>query len=282
MTHGIETPMMNRQFIDNMDSGMAEIQLDKQRIYYEHITGDADRPWLVFLHEGLGSTTQWKDFPHRLCELTGCRGLIYDRQGYGQSTPLNKSRTLHYLHEYALVELPQLLAALLPGQDYILVGHSDGGSIALIHAAARDPHLRGVITEAAHVFVEPETLDGIRAADNAYEQGKLAGLAKYHGDKTAQIFKAWSDTWLTPAFSHWNIEYLLPATECPLLVIQGEDDQYGSRSQVDSIAEGCGGPTQAELIPDCGHSPHHEQAEEVLALMTAFISSLAAAPESSN
>ena len=253
---------------------MAEIELDNQKIYFERIAGDEHRPCLVFLHEGLGSTAQWKDFPHRLCGLTGCRGLIYDRQGYGRSAPLSRQRTLHYLHEYALVELPRVRERLLPEQDYILVGHSDGGSIALIHAAARAPHLVGVVTEAAHVFVEPETLDGIRAADNAYEQGKLAGLAKYHGEKTAQIFKAWSDTWLTPSFSHWNIEYLLPAIQCPLLVLQGEEDQYGSRAQVESIANNSGSPARAGLIAGCGHSPHQEQAEEVLALMADFIGTL--------
>ena len=203
-------------------------------IYYELIEGDPAKPCLVFLHEGLGCCAMWKDFPAQLCQATGCRGLLYDRHGYGQSSPLAARRQLHYLHDYALCELPQVLAALLPGQDHFLIGHSDGGSIALIYAAQQPPRLRGIITEAAHVFVEGITLDGIRVADAAFGEGKLRALAKYHGDKTETIFKAWSDTWLSYGFQFWNIEYLLPSVECPALVVQGSEDQYGSAAQVDT------------------------------------------------
>ncbi|WP_016832527.1 alpha/beta fold hydrolase [Herbaspirillum lusitanum] len=246
-----------------------------QRIHYEIIDGDRVKPWLVFLHEGLGCTAMWKDFPQRLCKATGCRGLLYDRLGYGLSDALQHRREPDYLHRYAVDELPQALTALLPGQACILIGHSDGGSIALLHAAQRPPLLQAIITEAAHVFVESVTLEGIRAADRAYADGKLKGLQKYHGDKTEQIFKAWSDTWLSPAFAGWNIEADLPRIDCPALVMQGIDDQYGTPAQVDAIvsgiAKGNGAPAHKAMLPDCGHAPHHEQPQAVLDLMRQFV-----------
>jgi pimeloyl-ACP methyl ester carboxylesterase len=247
----------------------------RQKIHYDIIEGDQEKPWLVFLHEGLGCTAMWKDFPQRLCEATGCRGLLYDRLGYGLSDALQQTRETDYLHRYALDELPEILAGLLFGQAYILIGHSDGGSIALLHAAQRPPLLQAIVTEAAHVFVESVTLDGIRVADRAYADGKLKGLQKYHGDKTGQIFKAWSDTWLTPAFADWNIEADLPRIACPALVMQGIDDQYGTPAQVDAIvtgiSEGNGKPAHKAMLADCGHSPHQEQPQVVLNLMREFI-----------
>ena len=163
-----------------------------------------------------------------------------------------------------------MLAALLPGQDHFLVGHSDGGSIALIYAAQQPPRLRGLITEAAHVFVEDVTLDGIRMADAAFGEGKLRALAKYHGDKTAGIFKAWSDTWLSYGFQFWNIEYLLPSIECPALVVQGTEDQYGSAAQVDAIVAQALNAMPA-MVEQCGHTPHQEQPQALLALMDGFL-----------
>ncbi|AKZ63393.1 alpha/beta hydrolase [Herbaspirillum hiltneri N3] len=248
------------------------------RIHYDIIDGDPAKPWLVFLHEGLGCTAMWKDFPQRLCAATGCRGLLYDRLGYGLSDALQQTRAPDYLHRYALDELPSILVALLPQQAYILIGHSDGGSIALLHAAQRAPLLRAIVTEAAHVFVEPVTLDGIRAADRAYADGKLKGLQKYHGDKTGQIFKAWSETWLAPAFADWNIEADLPRIACPALVMQGVDDQYGTPAQVDAIVAGIAGSAGGHLgtarpamLAGCGHSPHQEQPQAVLELMRDFV-----------
>jgi len=248
---------------------------EAHHIYYELIDGQAEKPCLVFLHEGLGCTAMWKDFPRRLCAITGYSGLIYDRLGYGLSDALQQKRTLDYLHRYALDELPLVLAQVLaPQQAYILIGHSDGGSIALLHAAQRPERLCGIVTEAAHVFVENVTLDGIRVAEQAYADGKLRGLSKYHGDKTEQIFKAWSDTWLTPDFAKWNIEEQLPSIVCPALILQGIDDQYGTRRQVDAIVEAVPG-ARMQLLEQCGHTPHQEQATAVLELMNAFIQPLA-------
>lgn len=240
-------------------------------LQYERIAGEAGRPCLVFLHEGLGCIEMWGEFPRQLCAATGCPGLVYDRAGYGRSKPLSHARTIHYMHEAALAELPMVLEALIPGQDYLLVGHSDGGSIALIHAAERPARLKGVITEAAHVFVEEITLAGIRRADAAYAAGKLQALARYHGDKTPIIFKAWSDTWLSPWFAHWNLEYLLPSIVCPLLVIQGQDDQYGTLAQVDSIVGQVSGEARAAVVEACAHSPHKENPGQLLSLMGGFI-----------
>lgn len=244
------------------------------RLSYQAIEGDARKPVLVFLHEGLGCTAMWRDFPARLCAATGCPGLVYDREGYGLSSPLRRGRDVHYLHESALVELPRVLEALLDGRPYIVVGHSDGGSIALIHAAARPAGLLGVLTEAAHVFVEEVTLRGIRAALLAYGEGKLHGLARYHGAKTEEIFHAWADTWLQPYFSHWNIEYLLPAIACPVLALQGAADQYGTAAQLDAIATRAPHGRQW-MVPDCGHTPHQEQPEVLLDLMSRFVRGLA-------
>lgn len=239
-------------------------------LYYELIAGDPARPVLVFLHEGLGSCAMWKDFPARLCQATGCRGLLYDRLGYGLSSPLKAPRRLHYLHDYALRELPAVLDRLIPRQEHIVIGHSDGGSIALIHASQQPAYLRGIITEAAHVFVEAVTLAGIRTANAAFDAGKLRALAKYHGDKTQTIFKAWSETWLGHGFQFWNIEYLLASITCPALVMQGSADQYGSAAQVDAIVAKALQAVPA-MIEQCGHTPHQEQPQAVLELMRVFL-----------
>jgi pimeloyl-ACP methyl ester carboxylesterase len=249
---------------------------ENHHLHYEWIAGEVDRPHLVFLHEGLGCHAMWKKFPKRLCNRTGCPGLVYDRLGYGKSSPLRRTRTIHYLHDYALKELPQVIDALIPNKPFILIGHSDGGSISLIFGAEKPPYLRGIITEAAHVFVERETLDGIRKADEAFEKGKFSGLFKYHGEKTQGIFKAWSETWLSQWFKYWNIEYLLPSIEVPMLVIQGCDDRYGTKDQVDSIISKSAGKAVPSLVENCGHSPHQELLEFLLELMSRFIAQVTA------
>ncbi len=241
------------------------------RIYYTLIEGISDAPYLVFLHEGLGCIPMWQDFPRRLCQKTGCPGLLYDRTGFGKSSALTSTRTVHYMHDSALYELPEVIEAIIPKREYILIGHSDGGSISLIFGAQRSPLLRGIVTEAAHVFVESETLTGIRAADAAFERGQFKGLYKYHGEKTDQLFKAWSTTWLSKWFQWWNIEYLLPSVICPLLVIQGMDDQYGSQNQVDSIISKSSGAADSYMVENCGHSPHLEQTEMLIARISRFI-----------
>jgi len=237
--------------------------------------GADDPPVLVFLHEGLGSIAQWRDFPAALCRAAGLPGLIYDRWGFGGSEPLELPRPRDYLEREAERVLPQLLDACAVKQP-ILVGHSDGGSIALLYAAAHPGRPLACITEAAHVFVEAVTLAGIRAAAAAWRTGDLpARLARYHGDKTEAVFRGWTETWLRPDFRDWNIEARLPAIACPLLVMQGADDEYGSKAQVEAIVGQSGGPAEPLLVPACGHSPHHQQPAAVLAAMTRFIGQVA-------
>lgn len=259
---------------------MSHIELSSgDRIYYERIEGAADRPVLVFLHEGLGCVQMWRDFPARLCRHTGCPGLVYDRAGYGQSSGLSKPRSVHYLHEYALVELPGILSLLCSDRPYLLIGHSDGGSIGLIHAAENPPRLKGLVTEAAHVFVEPITIDGIVKAGIDYRAGKLKGLFKYHGDKTGPLFEAWHDVWLSDGFRHWNIEYLLPSVICPVLVIQGVQDQYGTVQQVQRIVSKIAGPAQMEMVEHCRHTPHLEHPGFLMEKMAYFIGEIAPTKE---
>ncbi|MFT5727766.1 MAG: pimeloyl-ACP methyl ester carboxylesterase [Desulforhopalus sp.] len=242
-------------------------------VYYETIGGDTAKPYLVFLHEGLGCTKMWRDFPKELCTATGCPGLLYDRIGYGHSSPWphDYTRTLNYLHEYALQELPWVLGQVIPKTPFVLIGHSDGGSVSLIYGAQKPLLLRGIITEAAHVSVEEVTLIGIKKAQTAWTDGKLKGLEKHHGDKTETVFSAWSKTWLSQWFRKWNIEDLLPEIEAPLLIIQGGNDQYASIAQATRIASLSSGAAQLEFVKGCGHVPHFEAQSVVLSLMSHFI-----------
>jgi pimeloyl-ACP methyl ester carboxylesterase len=226
---------------------------------------------LVFLHEGLGSIAQWRDFPERLCLKTGLPGMVYERGGYGKSDSPERPRTPYYLHEEALDVLPELLHELGIMRP-VLIGHSDGGSIALIFASAFPDRVKAVVTEAAHVFVEDITLEGIRKAAAVYEGTNLREqLQKYHGEKTDAMFRAWSETWLSDEFRSWNLEEYLPGIKCPLLVIQGEDDEYGTPAQVAAIVSKVSGPAEPLIIPGCGHIPHHQAKEKVVEAMANFI-----------
>jgi pimeloyl-ACP methyl ester carboxylesterase len=213
----------------------------------------------------------WKHFPDRLCGSTGFAGIVYDRRGFGQSSEQEHPRTVNYLHKDGLVELVELLKSLIPGKPYWLVGQSDGASIALIHASERPPLLKGVVAEAPHVMVEPVTVEGIRKTVGNYDGRLREALAAYHGKKAQAVFDAWHEIWLDPTFRHWNIEYLLPSIVCPCLILQGKDDPYATDEHARLIASRILGPTRLELIPHCGHAPHTDAAEDVLRLMTDFI-----------
>ena len=255
---------------------MPNLKIDQNhRLHYQLIQGNTTLPYLVYLHEGLGCTDMWGDFPEALCAATGCPGLVYDRLGYGKSSPLKDTkRTVHYLHEYALQELPKLLECVIPQKPFILIGHSDGGSISLIFGAERPSFLKGIITEAAHVCVDHETIAGIELATTAWAKGKLRGLVKYHGDKTETLFRAWSETWLSNWFKHWNIEYLLPSIDVPMLIIQGGNDQYGSSEQVTSIISKTSGHAHGEILEKCSHVPHLDAQPVVVDLMADFIAKI--------
>lgn len=227
---------------------------------------------LLFLHEALGSIGQWKSFPQQLCNTLKLNGIVYERQGYGNSSPLSSERTNAYLHQYAWEELPQLLDKLLPQEKkVILVGHSDGASIALLYAAKYPQRVQSVVSMAAHVIVEDVTLAGIAPAVQAYEQGKLDGLKKYHGDKTEQLFYAWAHTWNLPEFRDWNICKDIETIACPILAIQGVNDQYGTEKQLDLIEQHTPLATvQKVMLPQCGHHPHLEQSTKVIDLICDF------------
>lgn len=261
------TPISTEDFFVNA----AGHKLRVRRLTHPGNDGQDHHPTLVFLHEGLGSIEMWHDFPQVLLEATGCNGLVYDRWGHGKSDPIDVPRTLRYVHDEALKSLPEVLKNS-GVEDAILIGHSDGGSIALIFAAEYPELARGLITEAAHVFVEEMTLEGIREAVKIYQTTDLKEkLSRYHDSNTETIFQAWCETWLAPEFKHWNIEDCLPRVTCPVLAIQGEDDQYGTEAQVESIASGVAGPAKLLLIPDCAHVPHKEATGRVIKEMTEFI-----------
>ena len=238
----------------------------------EYPAHQLNRPPLVFLHEGLGCISMWRDFPARVAHATGCRTLVYSRYGYGQSDILEASHGADFMHREALQALPELLAAL-DIERPVLVGHSDGGSVALIYAGADRGPLSGVITMAAHVFVEDLTMASVAAAKLAFETTDLpAKLARHHRD-VEKTFRGWTDIWLDPRLSAWNIEEYLARITCPLLAIQGVDDEYGTVKQVEAIAAHVPHSRQL-LLPDCRHVPQRDQPDETLAAIVEFIDSL--------
>lgn len=244
-------------------------------IEYQWIdAAEPGKPTLVFLHEGLGSIGQWREFPLQLVQATGCRALLYSRYGYGGSAVLAEPRrSVRFMHEEALDFLPPLLAALRIERP-ILIGHSDGASIAMIHAGAGHA-VRGVAVMAPHVFVEPICVASIEKAQQAFESTNLPGrLAKYHRD-ARKTFYLWVDVWLDPEFLHWNIEEYLGGIDCPLLAIQGEDDEYGSMAQLEAIRRGVRGACELVKLKDCGHAPFRDQPEATLAALGRFVQALA-------
>jgi pimeloyl-ACP methyl ester carboxylesterase len=253
--------------------GFAEIKAGgvPLRIEYEWVGAPGAAATLVFLHEGLGSVAMWRDFPARLCAATGTSGLVYSRPGYGRSTPRPADERWgpDFMHRQAREVLPALLEELRVAQPW-LFGHSDGGSIALLYAAAFPQALRGAIVLAPHIRVEEISVTSIAQAREAYLGTDLKQrLARYHDD-VESAFWGWNDVWLSPAFRNWRIEDEIAAIRCPLLAIQGLDDEYGTLEQIRGIARRV---PQAQLLelPACGHSPHKDQPEAVIAAVTAFL-----------
>ncbi|MCD0502525.1 alpha/beta fold hydrolase [Bordetella petrii] len=237
-----------------------------------------DAPLLVFLHEGLGSAGMWKDWPRQACDAAACRGLVFSRYGYGASTPrpAGEKWPVAFMHDQARDVLPALFEAVginARRDRPILFGHSDGGSIALLYAAMYPDAVAGVVAAAPHVFVEDVSIANIQRARRAYLDTDLpARLARYHADADS-AFWGWNDIWLDPAFRAWNIEAFLPRIRCPLLALQGLDDEYGTLEQIRRIRRGA---PQARLleIPGCGHSPHKDRPDIVTAAVADFVGGL--------
>ena len=254
------------------------LEINGRKVEINHIVRDETRPTLIFLHEGLGCVQMWRDFPTDVADATGCNLLVYSRFGYGQSDPVMLPRPVRYMHDEALTVLPAIIEALQIEQ-HILIGHSDGGSIALINgggvcslglpAPARGP--LGIVTLAAHIFNEAICIESIQQAKAAYETTNLREkLAKHHAD-VDNAFWGWCNVWQHPDFWYWNLEEYLPLIDVPLLAIQGVDDEYGTLAQVDAIVAGAGGYVEKELLPDCRHSPHRDQPEATLGVICNFV-----------
>ena len=258
----------------------ADIVWRQQPIQIEYQWVGADRPgapWLVFLHEGLGSVAMWRDFPAALCAAVGCRGLVYSRPGYGRSTPRAPTQTwgLDFMHRQAQDVLPALLRALgidTAAEPPWLFGHSDGGSIALLHAASFPERVAGSVVMAPHIFVEDISVASIEQAARAYMETDLRQrIARYHDDPDS-AFWGWNRAWLSAPFRAWNIQAELGAIRCPVLAVQGVEDEYGTLAQIRGIAQRAP-QTQLLELAACGHSPHKDQADALIAAVHRFYSS---------
>ena len=232
---------------------------------------DASAPVMVFLHEGLGSVSLWRDYPDQLCKQLNMRGLLYSRPGYGKSTPRKQDEKwgVDFMHQQAREVLPALLKQLHIHQPW-LFGHSDGGSIALLYAAHFPDQLTGAIVVAPHIMVEDISITSIQAALVAFEeQGLRDRLARHHNDPDS-AFYGWNTIWLAPAFRTWNITTELSSIQCPLLAIQGMEDEYGSMQQIRGIRDQLLHTILLELSA-CGHSPHKDQPEALNLAVAAFV-----------
>jgi pimeloyl-ACP methyl ester carboxylesterase len=224
---------------------------------------------VVLLHEGLGSVSMWREFPSALATRAGRRVMAYSRFGHGQSDRPARPHTPDFMHQEAAL-LPRILDA--SGiERAILFGHSDGGSIALLAAAQSPARVAALVLEAPHVFVEDISITSIEQTTAGYETSDLrARLARHHDDVDV-AFRGWSDVWLSPEFRAWNLEAFLPRITCPTLLIQGEQDEYGTLRQLDAIQQQLSGPVERLVLPDCGHSPHRDRPEDVLAAASRFL-----------
>ena len=253
-----------RSDIHNSNIQFADIQWRNKQLRLEYQWVGASRseyPVIVFLHEGLGSIALWKDFPETFCRTHGFTGLVFSRYGYGHSTPrpVEEKWPVSFMHEQAHQVLPAFFSHLGITRPW-LFGHSDGASIALLHASRFSEKLSGIVVAAPHIFVEDVTIASIRTAREVYlTQDLRRKLANYHADADS-AFWGWNDVWLDPAFRAWNIEQELNAISCPILAIQGEDDEYGTLEQIYGIQRKIP-TTQILVLPQCGHSPHRDQAE---------------------
>jgi pimeloyl-ACP methyl ester carboxylesterase len=262
-------------------SKFAEINWAGKNVHIEYQwvgNDDTTQPLIVFLHEGLGSVAMWKDFPQKLCEAANCRGLVYSRPGYGKSSPREKDDAWQpdFMHKQAFEVLPALFNALSIDtitNPPILFGHSDGGSIALLFAAKYPMNTSATVVVAPHIFVEDISIRSITEARMVYQTTDLKSkLSRYHYDADS-AFWGWNDIWLNPAFRHWNLTQAIKTITCPLMAVQGLEDEYGTLEQIRGIKRLLPN-TQLLELPDCGHSPHKDQPAALVDASVSFIHSL--------
>ncbi len=252
------------------DSGF--LSIDSQKLEYRMIGPKADAaPTIVMLHEGLGCVGLWGDFPDKLQKATGCGVFVYSRAGYGKSSPVALPRPLSYMHDEARETLPRLLDAI-GFKRGLLIGHSDGASIAAIYAGSHQDHRIGGLTLIApHFFTEDSGIASIVEARKAYEAGDLrAKLARWHVD-VDNAFKGWNGAWLDPGFRQWDITEFLAYIRVPVLIVQGAEDQYGTVKQIEIAEQGCYCPVEVALLPGVNHSPQREAPDVTLKAISEFV-----------
>ena len=226
---------------------------------------------IVLLHDSLGCVALWRDFPMRLAQASGRRVIAYDRLGFGRSSAYPGLLPASFVQDEALGSFQELCQKLKLNQ-FVVLGHSVGGGMAVGCAAVHQEACQGLITESAQAFVDAATLDGIRAAERQFaEPGQLERLQKYHGDKADWVLRAWIDTWLSDAFSQWNLDEQLSHVRCPLLSLHGDRDEYGSPLHPERITAQASGPASLQILADCGHVPHREYPDTVLAAVCTFL-----------
>ena len=248
------------------------------KVFFKIINGqysNNNKPFLVFLHEGLGCSAQWKDIPALLSYAVKCPALMFDRPRYGESDFIDEPFDKNYMHIEAFEVLPDLLKQLKIEQKLILIGHSDGGTISLLYASKFPERVQAVITEADHVVCEEVTMKGVAEVVELFKNGNLKSfLEKYQKENTDKLFYGWSGFWLSEEAKDWNIISYLKDIKAPVLAIQGKDDQYGSEEQLVVKLRNVGGDVNVAYLDNCGHIPHHEQKEAVLQKMKSFIESI--------
>ncbi|WP_163628685.1 alpha/beta fold hydrolase [Paludibacter sp. 221] len=253
----------------------AYVHLNGHSLFVKKINNCPDaneKPVLIFLHDSWGCTEMWEDFPEKLVKLSGLNGLVYDRQGYGKSSPFNiTARTNNYLHDEAheLIDLLNLCGI----KNAVLYGHSDGASIALIAAALYSDRIKGLLLEGAHSFVEESGKNAVRQSrERAKHSSLIKSLEKFHGDKAPELFRLWHETWLNDGFVTWTIVPLLKDIACPVLAFQGESDEFGTIKQLSVLEKEIPSPTIITEIPKAAHTPRKEAAEETLKWIESYFS----------
>jgi len=256
-------------------AGIQFVELGGDRFEYLEITAGRDGvPPLLLLHEGLGSVSMWGDFPYQLAATTGARIVAYSRLGYGRSSARRTPWSNRFMHEEARDVLPGLRAALHLDRP-VLVGHSTGASIALLHAAHDPEGVTGIVAMTPLIDVEEGNLASIREARRIFETTPWRQkLARHHEHPIEQVFSGWNDTWLDESFRDWSIAAELAAIRCPVLALGGRDDPYSSPRQLELIRTNAGGPVDVVLLPDCGHVPHRDEPHAVLGAIAGFVERL--------